>query len=246
MLWIFFNTAVYAADPVAQESMTDFAFNILWSILNLLYLITLPILIIAGKAMDNSMIYGEFLNLDKPLYMLRNLSRTFANFAIGWVILRKVVQYIFNFNDNKSPAFLKDLMIKSVGMVLAINFSWFAIGALVDLSTIATYSLGAMPLSILKETGNKDMPILEVASYLDYKSKDDAKDQWELIKIPGYTYYKRGNINIPKCSYYKSIITWPEYFPNIPSKEDIKFNTFGDGRQYCGLTTQNLADITDL
>jgi hypothetical protein len=33
--------------------------------------------------MDNSMIYGEFINLDKPLYMLRNLSRTFANFAIG-------------------------------------------------------------------------------------------------------------------------------------------------------------------
>jgi len=141
---------------------------------------------------------------------------------------------------------LKDLMIKSVGMVLAINFSWFAIGALVDLSTIATYSLGAMPLSILKETNNKDMPILEVASYLDYQSKEDATTAWIQKKIAAHTYYKRGNINIPECDYHKSIIIWPKYFPDIPGKPEIKFNNFGDGKQYCAVTTQTLADISNL
>ena len=46
-------------------------------------MLALPILIIAGKAIDNSMVYGTFMNLDKPLYMLWNMSRTFANFAVG-------------------------------------------------------------------------------------------------------------------------------------------------------------------
>lgn len=58
---------------------------------------SLPILIIAGKAIDNAMIYGEFLNLDKALFSLWNMSRTLANFAIGGVLLWKVFQYIFDF-----------------------------------------------------------------------------------------------------------------------------------------------------
>ncbi len=252
ILGTFFSNMVYAQSWITStpESMTDFAFNILWSFLNLLYLVTLPVLVIAGKAMDNSMIYWEFINLDKPLYMLRNLSRTFANFAIGWVILRKVVEYIFNFKDNKSPAFLKWLIMKSLGIILGINFSWFAIGALLDLSTLTTYWLWAMPLSILKETNNKDMPILSVGSYFDYQSKESKKEQGVETIIKPHTYYQRWNIYIPRCGeewkIYKGVITWPEYFPTIPNKWDIKFNSFGDGRQYCALNTQTLADITDL
>ncbi len=252
LLGFFFSSNVYAQSwtTATTETLTDTVFNILWAGLNLLYLITLPVLVIAGKAMDNSMIYGEFINLDKPLYMLRNLSRTFANFAIGWVILRKVVQYIFNFNDNKSPAFLKSMMIKSLGIVLGINFSWFAIGALIDLSTITTYSLWAMPLSILKETNNKDMPILSVGSYFDYQSSTSRIEQGRENITKPHTYYQRWNIYIPRCGEkwqtYKGFITWPEYFPNIPNRPDVKFNSFGDGRQYCALNTQTLADITDL
>lgn len=250
LLGIFFSSSVYAQSWTAPENLTDTLFNVLWAGLNLLYLITLPVLVIAGKAMDNSMIYGEFINLDKPLHMLRNLSRTFANFAIGWVILRKVVQYIFNFSDNKSPAFLKSMMIKWVGIVLGINFSWFAIGALIDLSTITTYSLWAMPLSILKETNSKDMPILSVGSYFDYQSSASRIEQGQETYTKPHTYYQRWNIYIPRCGEkwqtYKGFITWPEYFPSIPNRPDVKFNSFGDGRQYCALNTQTLADITDL
>jgi hypothetical protein len=155
-------------------------------------MVTLPVLIIAGKAMDNSMVYGEFINLDKPLYMLRNLCRTFANFAVGGVLLRKVIEYIFTNWDGKSPAFLKDLAMKSLNMVLGINFSWFLLGALIDLSTIVTYSLGAMPLSILDQVNTvDDMPILSVASYFDYQSKDDKNNVGIEKNINPYTYYER-------------------------------------------------------
>ena len=248
-LFFLINSNVSAAE-VANETLTDTMFNILWAALNLLYLITLPVLVIAGKAMDNSMIYWEFINLDKPLYMLWNLSRTFANFAIGWVILRKVVEYIFNFNEKNSPEFLKKLIIKWVAIVLWINFSWFILWALIDLSTIATYSLWAMPLSILKETNNKDMPILAVWSYFDYQSETSKSEQWEWNYIKPHTYYQWGNIYIPRCNeewkLTKGLITWPEYFPTIPKKENINFNLFWDGNQYCALNTQTLADITEL
>jgi hypothetical protein len=79
-------------------------------------------------------------------------------------------------------------------------------GALIDLSTVATYSLGAMPLSILKQTTNKNMPILEIATYLDYKSQKDQNEATKITRIPTYTYYKRGAINIPECEYHKNII----------------------------------------
>ena len=77
------TTPSVATQGSSTASLSDAMFNTLGSILNILYIIALPVLIIAGNAMDNSMIYGEFMNLDRALYMLWNLSRTFANFAIG-------------------------------------------------------------------------------------------------------------------------------------------------------------------
>jgi hypothetical protein len=233
-------------NAVSKETLSDTVFTMLGSLLNLLYLITLPVLVIAGKAMDNSMVYGEFINLDAPLWMLRNLSRTFANFAIGGVILRKIVEYLFNDWSWKSPTELKKIITKSIIMVLAINSSWFIIGTLVDLSTIITYAVGAMPLTTLKESGDKDMPILAVESYFDYTSQKQL-DQNNWSKIAPYVYYKWGNINIPRCGvggklYKWSIVLWPEYFPSLPSNNNVSFQT--DGKQYCALNAQTLVDIT--
>ena len=75
------NTA--STTPASNETLSEMMFNFLGAILNILYMITLPVLVIAGKAIDNSLVYGEFINLDRPLYMLHQFARTFANFAIG-------------------------------------------------------------------------------------------------------------------------------------------------------------------
>lgn len=255
---VFAQNVNLAASSPQTETLTDAFFNTLGGLLNLLYMITLPVLVIAGKAMDNSMIYGEFMNLDRPLRMLWNLSRTFANFSIGWMMLRNIIKYIFSDRDGKSPKFLKDFIFKSVGIVLGINFSWFIIGALVDLSTIATYSLGAMPLSILQQTSLKDMPILSIVSYFDYESKDSSKNNPK--KRENYIYYKRWNISIPQCNtewkLYKWFITWPEYFPTIPNNPSTDFSKTTNGtaldfwsnkvKQYCALEPKTLADITAL
>lgn len=233
-------------------SISDAIFNTLWSILNILYIIALPVLIIAGKAMDNSMIYGEFMNLDRPLYMLWNLSRTFANFAIGWVLLWKIFMYIFKDWWGNAPAILKDIIVKGIMIVLGVNLSWFAIGALIDLSTIATYSLWSMPLWAIKEVNkDNDMPILSIMSFFDYQSDQAIAAAWQQKVIKPYIYYKRGNINIPQCAKLQyGIVTWPEYYPTIPNKPEVSFTgreiQWGIGTQYCALNPQTLANISSL
>lgn len=255
LMMILSISTVYAADGTTTETLTDMIFNILWSLLNLLYLITLPVLVIAGKAMDNSMVYGEFINLDKPLYMLWNLCRTFANFAIGGVILRKIIKYIFTDWSWKSPDFLKKTIMSAVAIVLGINFSWFIIGALLDISTILTYSLWAMPLSILKETNSKDMPILSVSSYFDYQSEDEKKEKWPTKYVKPYTYYQWWSINIPQCTngisdknsnqtLYKWLVVWPEYVGQMTNKSSVDFTVQWD--KYCAINSQTLANITAL
>lgn len=234
----------------STESLSDAAFNILWAILNALYIITLPILVLAGKAMDNSMIYGEFMNLDKPLYMLWNMSRTLANFAIGGVLLWKIFNYIFS-KETSWPVFIKNLIIKSIAIILGINFSWFALGALLDLSTIGTYSLWAMPLGAIKEVnGDRDMPILSIVSYFDFQSNNALSTAGNIKVIDPYIYYKRGTVNIPECQdFYHGIILWPKHYPTITNKPEVSFterNTGANPRQYCVINTQTLADITDI
>ncbi len=198
--------------------------------------------------MDNSMVYGEFMNLDKPLYMLWNLSRTFANFAIWGVLLWKIFNYIFKDRGGNAPDILKKIITKGVLIIIGINVSWFALGALLDLSTIATYALGAMPLGAIKEVNKgKDMPILAISTFFDFQSKSSRVAGGVQKIVDPYIYYKRWDINIPQCEkLYHSIVLGPKNYPILPNKPDVSFTGWTWGRQYCVINTQTLADITDL
>ncbi len=255
------NTASTA--PASTETLSEMMFNFLGAILNILYMITLPVLVIAGKAIDNSLVYGEFINLDRPLYMLHQFARAFANFAIGWVLLWKVVQYIFTDRDGKTPDFIKGIVIKWVATVIAVNASWFGLWALLDLSTIATYSLGALPLGVLKESNKwSNMPILAVGTFFDFSSNKTNTtnttaapnlQQEPLYKqLANFSYYQRWNINISSCEVHKGIVIWPTYYPEVPNST-IKFDMFNIGKNssaspnhYCALNSQVLVNIKPL
>jgi hypothetical protein len=60
-------------------------------VLQLLYIIVRPLLVIAGKAMDNSMVYGEFLHLDKVLWTLRRIMMMVGNFTIVGLFLSNLI-----------------------------------------------------------------------------------------------------------------------------------------------------------
>gem|GEM_PF-2692143 len=49
----------------------------------------------AGKMMSNSFVYGEFMNFDVYLWQMWNISKNFANMAIGLMFLFYVRKLIF-------------------------------------------------------------------------------------------------------------------------------------------------------
>lgn len=99
--------------------------------------------------MGNGFIYGEFFNLDKVLYFLWNLSRTFANFLIVVLIIGELIKQ-FTGGGIDGSKMMKYILKMWWGIVLA-NMSRFLIGATIDISTILTTTVGALPSTYIAQ-----------------------------------------------------------------------------------------------
>ena len=156
------------ADPVAVTDQANFQQELVntsqWLelILQILYLFMRPLLTIAGYAMDNHMVYGEFINLGAPLWKLRNIMKNFANFGLGFYVVYAIGNYALT-KTGKPTDILRKALIAGVG----IQASWFLLGAVLDISTVATYSIGGLPLTVLGQSEEMDQPVI------GYKSKID-------------------------------------------------------------------------
>ena len=98
-------------------------------------------------AMDNSMVYGSFLNLDAPLWLIRNIVKNIANFALGFLVLFEILKNFFTVGDQGKKAF--SVIKKALVAGVFIQMSRFMMAALIDLSTITTYAVGSIPLFAL-------------------------------------------------------------------------------------------------
>lgn len=149
--------ATINCDP---NSMTDQLTNLLNRILALFSWLWIPFAIFAGKLMGNGFIYGEFFNLDKVLYFLWNLSRTFANFLIVVLIIGELIKQ-FAWGGIDSSKMMKYILKMWWGILLA-NMSWFLIGATIDVSTILTTTIGALPSTYIAQD-SKAQETMQVA-----------------------------------------------------------------------------------
>lgn len=122
---------------------------------------------LAGKLMSNSILYGEFINIDKILYVLRNMSRTFANFLAAGMILWEVIQWIVGENDG--PAIMKKVLRVGAGIIIA-NMSRFLTGAVVDISTILTSTVSALPGTYFSaDTASRNMILTQDGKNISQK-----------------------------------------------------------------------------
>ncbi|MBU0625974.1 hypothetical protein KKH82_00625 [Patescibacteria group bacterium] len=84
-----------------------------------------------------------------------------------------------------------------------IQISWFAMAALVDLSTVATYAIGGLPLNVLGSTDLGDQKILKSHAELDMSKFLESTDSSSPFKARYSTNYKVGNdiiaINLSQC-----------------------------------------------
>lgn len=149
------NTVVYAAEWTAQDSdkpkdsadWLQWFMNTIQSLLKIMYVIMWPLLAIAWVSLDNSLIYWSIFHLDRPLFMFWNMMKNFANYAMWFVFVVSVLMYFFQKWENLKPL---NVIKKLLMWWVLIQASWWMVWALVDLSTVATYWLWAMPLNVLK------------------------------------------------------------------------------------------------
>jgi hypothetical protein len=105
-----------------------------------------PLLYVAGLAMDNSLIYGEWLGLTGLLYQFWTIMRSLANFVIVFLLVWTIGKQMRDWAKWAKELGKTIMAIMVSGIV--INASWFLIGAMVDLSTIATYGVWTIPLKL--------------------------------------------------------------------------------------------------
>lgn len=112
----------------------------------MLYLIFWPLLAIAAAAMDNSLVYGGAFHLTNVLFQFWQIVRTFANYTIGLYFVGSILAAFFwNKLENVFSGLIKNVAIAAI----LVNFSRWMMAALIDLSTLMTFSLWALPLHAL-------------------------------------------------------------------------------------------------
>ena len=128
------------------------------------YLILWPFVALAGLAMDNNLVYWSYLHLDAPLWKVWTIVKNLANFIIWFIFLYEILYYAIgvkrNMSKSKGPwALIKKVLIAGVWVQL----SWFIMMVAVDISSVLTYTVGALPTTLLSQTDAKqDMKVVGV------------------------------------------------------------------------------------
>ena len=149
VLWFFVWSSF--AQTSEASSMTPvqkigYLLKILISILSWVWVILATL---AWKLMTNEFVYGTFLHLDRALWQLWNLVKNFANFTLWFVLVFTIVRNLFawSFGDSKYDPIkgAKDTIIHTLIAWVLVQMSRFLMAALLDLSTIATAAVWALP-----------------------------------------------------------------------------------------------------
>ena len=138
------------------------------------YILIYPILVVVGKLVDNSLVYGESFWFDIILWQLWVLVRNIANFALWFIFIFYIFKYLITQDTKHGP---KRLIIRAVIAAVWIQASWFIMAALIDISTILTYWIGWLPISVLW-TNNNDNDNLK---YNPYVLKTVISVDWDNI-----------------------------------------------------------------
>ena len=190
-------------------------FNIVDLVLKVVYIILWPLLVIAGRSLDNTLVYGSVFHLDAPLWKFRNMLKNFANFTLWFLVLFAILKSIFSnkgagsFKDETSPlGVIKKTLIAGV----LIQASWFLTAAMIDLSTVATYAVGGLPMNVIKNTDVWEQKMLTVNSSLDLNNFSNITQNGDNFKVRYSTKDKDNKeILLSPCKIQKWVIIGREY-----------------------------------
>ena len=154
-----------------------------------LYIILRPLLVVAGFAMDNSMIYGSLFWFDVALRSIRNLAKNIANFALAFLFIIGLFQVLLGKKENK---YIAEVVKRTFIAGILIQASRFITAVAVDISTIATYGIGGLPISVVGTADKLQIPILTSEVFIPMDGGDNqrpkvflstAKNDWWKVWI---------------------------------------------------------------
>ncbi len=120
-----------------------------------------PFVSLAWLALSNKFVTGDAVGLGETIFAFWASMKTFAFFVIGFMFVGGVLAYMIGIGKGKSSP--KELITKLILAVIGIPLSYWLFLLLLDLSTILTISVGALPLKIGAAT---DVTVPNVAPHV--------------------------------------------------------------------------------
>lgn len=195
--------------------------NVIDAVLQIIYMIFYPLIFLAGLAIDNSLIYWEVFHLDVPLWRFRNIVKNLANFTLWFMVLFTILKNVFSIGEKVWE--VKKIVTKTLIAGVLIQASWFLTAAIIDISTVATYGVWALPMSVLKWTKIWDQKILAVDSKMDIDVSFDKNQAGQAFKTAFRVKYNWEDILLAPCMLKrnwtgdntKTYIVWRKYYESV-------------------------------
>jgi len=171
ILWFFFVHPTFAAgaattvDPTLKEIQSTL--DKLISICSRWWVI---LAILAGKLMTNDFVYGAFIHMDVYLWKIRNIMKNFANFTLMALVIWAIIKSIVG----KEAIDIKKTITSMLVAGILIQASWFLMGAVVDISTVATAAISSFPSAFLKN--DKKLQTQIIGSISNFKAQRISYD----------------------------------------------------------------------
>ena len=154
--WIWLQSDVFAADAPNNSTSNTYMNEKVWKWLDefsffkvIINVLIYPILIIAWKLVDNSLVYWEVFWFDAILRNLWVMIRNIANFWLWFLFIYKICEYLIKWQKSWD---MKKLLISVLIAWIWIQASWFIMSVLIDASTIITYGVWWLPITVLEDT----------------------------------------------------------------------------------------------
>lgn len=163
--------------------------------------------ILAGKLMTNDFVYGAFIHMDIYLWKIWNIMKNFANFALIGLVLVSIVKSLVG----KEALDVKKTITNTLIAGILIQASWFLMGALIDVSTVATASIGAFPVSFLKTDKNLQNNITNTMTQF----------QWQRLMVDLSTWGNKSFTVIPPPPW--TITETPDRESILPDQDSISW-----------------------
>ena len=141
----------------------------------------------AWKLMTNEFVYGSFLHLDMILWQLWNMMKNFANFTLWVLLIFTIVKNLFKWScggsgDDPMQGAVKTIKSTLIAWVL-IQMSRFLMAAVLDLSTIATAAVWALPSQFMASSTSFQNDMRGLLSNANTKLEIDLSTDWDIVDV---------------------------------------------------------------